>query len=618
METCLESKLVTLCPSVKDPKTAYYRTVGKILNAFRGDEHVKEQVEQVRNGQKSKTELPVVVFGGKFERRSNSALQDHSGLIILDFDVETKYESEKIYETLSNDKYVYSYFRSTSGYGYKALVKIPYVKNDAEFKSYFNAIKDYFKNVDVACKDISRACFYTYDPDLVINEDSEVWKEKKETEVNNLSGVKIPANKKTDYNTANRVVNVIRYAVEGERHTKILKASLLMGGFVASGKVEYSEAERLLQQEANAVDPEDYKTNERAIYDGLSRGMEEPINTEEELKKEEKHSQLGKIYYTATDASDKIYDKYRKGIGKGWTVGYPSVDQIYKIFPGYFTVIYGSSFSGKSLVWFDYLKNLSFRYGLKHCIFSPETGGYDDVFIKLIEMVAEKDFYDFYNNQMSEQELEEAKKFVDKNFIVIDPGEHDLDVDTCIEYLQIIENVYNVKVNTLTIDPWNDLDHPMHEDFYREDKYLEKAIKKIRLAAFYNHWHICIITHARDQKLSHDKDSGVSYYPPATFREIAGGQTWSRKGFQMASVWRPPKGLTEADGMEFCGDGSETVWIQQKYKPDWAGESGIAKLKLDAKRHRFYEDEDFEVRYADLRPVNEETDSKEAEDDAPF
>ena len=557
--------MVTLCPSIYQSDDVKHRPLSTILTAFQKDERVQQQVEQVRAAQdkesyaQAKNKLPVVIFGGKFNNRKNTGLVEASGLMALDFDVDTQAESDELKDTLKYDPYIYSFFLSTGGLGYRALIKIPKVESDAQYKSYFYSISEHYKNIDAACKDIARASFYTHDPDLYVNPEAKVWTDYKELDSRpNLSQLTKPIAKKTDYKLA------------------------------------------------AALCPNSIKKDERTINDGLEDGMQEPIRDEEELQIEEKYNQLGKIYYTAIDAEDKIFEKYRNGIGEAWSTGYPSVDQLYKVFPGYFTTIYGSSFSGKSLLWLDFLKNMSYRHGLKHCIFSPETGAYDDVFIKLCEMVAEKDFYDTYNNRMSEEELRRAKEFVDKHFIVVDPGEHSLDLETALEYLQIIERYYSVKVNTLTLDPWNDLDHPIDEADGREDKYLEKAIKKVRLSAYLNDWHICIITHARDQQMVYDKNDGVRYYPPATFREVAGGQTWSRKGFQMASVWRAPKGLTEIDGTILQGDGSETLWFQQKYKPDYAGEKGVAKLKLDQKRHRFYEGDDHKPRYATLIPEQEQ------------
>lgn len=600
---------VTLCPTISQPHQVSHRTLKSVLTAFSSSDDVRAKVEDVRQSESNtelsakKTRLPIVIFGGKFSRRKNQALERASGLMVLDFDCYTQYESIELRKQLEQDKYIYSLFNSTSGIGYRALVRIPVVSGDEEYKSYFNSIHERYPSIDIACKDIARASFYTYDPNLIIKENAEIWTYQKQVKRNSVSGITLPSNKHNDYNKANRVLNIIRHAAVGERHNKILKAAILMGGYVASGDIEYSEGERLLKQESEAADPESYKINEKAIDDGLKRGIESPLQDDNDLEREETQARFGKIYYTLNDVEDKIDRKYQEGIGQAYEVGYPSIDDIYKIFPGYFTTIFGPAFTGKSLIWYDFLKNLSFRYGAKHCVFSPETGANDDIFIKIIEMVAEQDFYDLYGNQMNSERLERAKRFVDEHFIVIDPGEYTMDIETAVEYLQIIESVYDVKVATLTLDPWNDLDHPIHKTENREDKYLEWALKRIRLAAHYNNWHICIITHARDQQLRSEKnDEGdtISFYPPASIREISGGQTWSRKGFQMASIWRPPQGLEHFRGIELSGRGDETIWIQQKFKPDYAGNNGYAIMRLDPKRHAFYEGDPENPRYADL------------------
>jgi len=60
-----------------------------------------------------------------------------------------------------------------------------------------------------------------------------------------------------------------------------------MGGYVAAKKVIYEEAIRLLEQEAYAIDPSDFRTNKKAIIDGLENGMQKPIfDDHKELEKE--------------------------------------------------------------------------------------------------------------------------------------------------------------------------------------------------------------------------------------------------------------------------------------------------------------------------------------------
>lgn len=605
--------MITINPSIREPNKCEHVELSKVLGHFKNkDKHGIEQLRALEDKEaqnKRKIELPIVIFGGTFESRNNKSLIESSGLMVLDFDCESEAESEKIHNRIKDDEYIHAYFQSTRGLGWKALVRIPKVKDDAEYKLYWNAIEQYFPNVDSACKDISRACFYSYDPNLKYFPNSKVWDKKRNPNIQKASQ---KVSKGTNYSLINKALNVIRRAQVGERHNKILAASRLCGGWVASGRVDYQEAQRLLEQEAYQADPNDFKTNKRAITDGLDHGMRDPIDEEQFFQEERIEEKFDKIYWTLSDVADEVLAKFEDGIDEGYTVGYAEVDNLYKMYLGYTSYVYGAAFSGKSLVWFDFLKNLSFRYNMRHAIFSPETGSAADVHIKLVEMVAGADFYDNHDNKMSKEAFEKAKEFVDEHFIVIDPGIESMTLDDLIASCEMIERVYNTKLHTLTIDPWNDLDHDMSDQNYREDKYLEDALKKLRVQAHFNNWHICVITHTRDQAFV--GEGTKKYQPPATFREVAGGQTWSRRGFMMSSVWRPPNWLDELDDMQL--EGNETFWIQQKYKPEWAGNRGQAILKYDAKRHCFYTGKNALKRYADLS--NDKESQQNYSEDVPF
>ena len=603
---------VTVNPSVRQPKECTHVELSQILARFKN--HDKNGLEELRNlddpeeQQKRKIELPVVVFGGLFSERKNSSLIESSGLMILDFDCYSEAESEKIKEQLSGDEYILSYFRSTRGYGYKAIIKIPKVKDDEEYKQYWNAVENRYPNVDPACKDICRACFYTYDPELKYNPDAKVWDTK---QPDNYQRASKKVSKATNYGLINRALNVIRMAQVGERHNKILAASRLCGGWVASGKVDYQEAQRLLEQEAMRADPKDFKTNRKAVSDGLDHGMREPLDDEQFFKEEQIEQKFDKIYWTLSDVSDEVESKYEIGLEEGYKSGYPKLDELYNLHLGYTSYIYGASFSGKSLIWFDLIKNYSYRYGMRHVIFSPETGSATDVHIKLIELVAGGDFYDKGFGKITPDELEKAKRFVDEHFIVIDPGMETMTLDDLVASCELIERVFNTKIHTLTIDPWNDLHHDMSDVNYRDDQYLEKNLRKLRVIAHFNNWHITVITHTRDQAF--EGSGKQKYQPPATFREIAGGQAWSRRGFMMASIWRPPEWMDDLDDEPL--EGNETFWIQQKYKPEWTGKRGTAVLKYDAKNKRFYTGTSIK-NYANLDP-NKEAQQKYSEK-APF
>tara|TARA_R110000803_G_scaffold44347_2_gene93935 strand:+ start:3053 stop:5359 length:2307 start_codon:yes stop_codon:yes gene_type:complete len=134
----------------------------------------KEKEKSTRN--ELKKDLPAICFSGKFVKRTDNSLQQHSGFICLDFDGYTKQKdlvSDK--EKLSKDRYVYSVFISPSGAGLKALIKIPEIPEN--HTNYFNSLEKYFDNphFDKTSKNISRVCYESYDPLLFLNKNSSIW-----------------------------------------------------------------------------------------------------------------------------------------------------------------------------------------------------------------------------------------------------------------------------------------------------------------------------------------------------------------------------------------------------------------------------------------------------------
>lgn len=531
--------------------------------------------------EKKKT-MPGIIFQGEFTKREKTALKQASGLLILDFDhcgIDFK-------ETLKTLKWIYVVFISLGGDGLKALVKIPEVTSDEEYKGYFEAISDELEKIapkalDQSGKDICRLCFFSYDPEIYINTEAAIWNKKKEkgTLKQNEKYVK------NDYKHAMTPLNYIRNSEQGERHTRILKAARLMGGYIAAEVISEEEGIRLLKQEAWAIAPEDWQENQRAILDGVQNGKVSPVyqDLEREISTEEKY---GKLYYTEKDVNEKIEEKYINGLSRGYFVGWDELDQYWTLKLGTTSYWYGAPYSGKTQIWFEILINTSKFYGFKHCIFSPETGGADDIFIELAQIYTGKDFYKDYNNQMSESEKGEAMTFLDKHFIIIDPTDELISIDDFYNYVDIVERKYNVKIHTTTVDPWNELRHD-YSDKQARDIYLEWALGKIRQNARINNRHNCIITHIMQQAQQKDANSGRMYYPPASFREVAGGQSWARKGMGMVSVYRPPEYLKDANGRPY--EKNTTLLDVQKIKPKGSGMKGTAILYYDIKKHRFYE-----------------------------
>ncbi len=135
----------------------------KLGNSKATVERIRSSDNKIERDELKKT-LPCVCFSGQFTERKESALIRHSGLICLDFDhcdvIAKKME-------LAGSPYVLAVWISPSGSGVKALVKVPPGKD--LHRDFFAGLSNLFQGIDQSGKDIGRACFESYDPEIYIN-----------------------------------------------------------------------------------------------------------------------------------------------------------------------------------------------------------------------------------------------------------------------------------------------------------------------------------------------------------------------------------------------------------------------------------------------------------------
>lgn len=167
---------VSFYKSIKDVSPFYQKDVVYFLDRIKNGKSKKLVFDlrieaDVEKKVKLKQLLPVVTFGGEFTRRGNDYLKKSSGLMILDFDKLDDVLAKK--ELIIKSVNVFACWISPSGNGLKALIRIPGVKDDREYKQFFKQINNKFKDVDPSGKDIARACFESFDEDLYINLNAE-------------------------------------------------------------------------------------------------------------------------------------------------------------------------------------------------------------------------------------------------------------------------------------------------------------------------------------------------------------------------------------------------------------------------------------------------------------
>ena len=234
---------ITIFKDIKETSQPFYRQAIVILQRIK-DGASKELVKRIRDEKDKekvnalKQKLPAVCFSGNFTKRNDKSLNQHSGLICLDFD---GYPSNRDLlqekERLSKNKYVYSVFISPSGKGLKAIIKIPPIADN--HRSYFNSLEKHFKSeyFDKTCKNLSRVCYESYDPLIHINETASVWdklEEKEYTEI--LKNVDLQTIPVTD---ENKIVDILvkwwqkKYPMtEGQRNNNAYVLASAFNDFV--------------------------------------------------------------------------------------------------------------------------------------------------------------------------------------------------------------------------------------------------------------------------------------------------------------------------------------------------------------------------------------------------
>ncbi len=122
-----------------------------------------------------KKRLPGVLFSGEFSYRADSKITAHSGLICADLD-ELGATLENTFELVCADPHTLACFRSPTGTGLKVVMKIDPAKPHIEG---FHALEHYMLEhfgleIDQSCKNVSRICFVSHDPEAFVAADAEI------------------------------------------------------------------------------------------------------------------------------------------------------------------------------------------------------------------------------------------------------------------------------------------------------------------------------------------------------------------------------------------------------------------------------------------------------------
>jgi len=408
-------------------------------------------IDQVREGDKDKKlSLPVVLFSGEFSKRSDDALFEHSGFIVLDFD---HVEIETVKTALSTDEYIYACWVSPSGDGIKALVQIT---NPERHRDHFRALVKYFERqygleLDESGNNESRACFESYDPEMTIKGE---WKkfgaftsEKAEAQVTTNEAYNY-----TDYMKLNLAARMIRNAEDGDKHSSLIKAATLCGGFVAAGRMEEDEVFRVLFREISKRDIESEDSAKSAIVDGIEKGKTMPIREIIDCEKSAQREMLindGDMSFISSDDEDfRWIDDFSQGkIEVGLDTGDKALDEHFR-YKKEFVIMNGHSNVGKTTTALYLIANAAIRHGWKWAIYSSENRT-ASVKMQLMQFAMDRKVGD-----MSYSQRKQAYKWVQEHFTIINNNQ----VYSYSDIIVFMEKIMRQQqVDAIFVDPYNSL-----------------------------------------------------------------------------------------------------------------------------------------------------------------
>ena len=281
----------------------------------------------------------------------------------------------------------------------------------------------------------------------------------------------------------------------------------------------------------------------------------------------------------------KSLDSLREnGLKRGEHVGFENLHRKYTVKEGSMTFIIASPAVGKTAILYEILLNLAQFHGKRIAIFSPEGGSPTDLYAEMLWAYLRKPYLKHDLDSVpnaTEKEVEEAMDFLEKHFYIIDSGLKDVTAESFFRAVDDIEKEDGIKVDVMVIDPIVELNY--NPENKREDVALGSFLTRVRKYSSERNIHTFIAIHTKAMTmLSKKKEDGTTmlYYPQPTFFDTMGGMMWSRKGYMVMSLWRPPIELINPDTNEHY-EKNETIIEILKVKPKVMGQTGRVSLFYD-------------------------------------
>lgn len=273
----------------------------------------------------------------------------------------------------------------------------------------------------------------------------------------------------------------------------------------------------------------------------------------------------------------EVLEMWDTGLPRGQLTGWPSLDPLYTVAPGQWTLVTGTPNSGKS-EWLDALMvNLCLRKPWRFFIYSPENRPLRLHASKILEKYVGKPFDPGPTERMTKDEAARGGEWMRGKFIFAKPKVATL--EGIIEEAADHVSMAGQHMTGLVVDPWNQLEHN-YDTRLREDQYISKALSVLidfvrgEWTKYHNgNVHFWLVAHPKALQ----KDKNGNYPIPRPY-DISGGAHWWNKADNCITVWRDQ------------GEGSQEVEVHvQKVRFKHIGRIGLATLIYDRVTGKYHE-----------------------------
>lgn len=528
-------------------KEPHYISVELALNRIKNG-NSKKLVEEIRNtldkekAAELKKNLPCICFSGKFgSDRKDEQIISHSKYLVLDFD--NVYElRDKQTEIISNP-FVYACWVSPSGNGLKALVKIADGKKHRE---HFEALEEIFPEIDKSGKNTSRVCYESFDSEIYINLNADIFKKIKKTE-KIVTFERTTDDHKIFKNLLTWLTNKSEAFVTGERNNFIFKLACACCRYgipeqTANGLIhnEFVSNSEFTNREADSAISSAYRVNSKN-YGSASFDKEQLVDkiTRKEVEVEkvvfDEEGKLKDVIY-GIDVKEQALSLYETGYATVNGIGVKEMDDSFKPKKGEITVLTGIGNYGKSSwkKWYQAMRMI--LYGEKFATFSPEDNPPEEYYHDFVEILLGCDCTPSNPNRPSRQVYEYTYDFVCKHIFYVYPK----NVTPTPQYIMevFLQLIVKEGVDGVDIDPFNQLANN-YQNFGGRDKYLEWVLSLFSRFSQINNVYFWIIAHP----IKMLKGSDGNYPCPDVF-DIADGALWNNK-LDNILVYHRPYGQTD-------------------------------------------------------------------------